>query len=253
MKFIDYTTVISELLANKQGGMNMMNMKEKIREIVLSHGADLCGCANIDRFTGAPEGFHPAGIFSECKSVISFAVALPKGLTKVPPRLIYGHYNSYACPNVDAIAFRAAKTFENLFSCFAVPLPCDGPYEYWDDEEMTGRGLVSMKHIAVQAGLGTLGKSALLLNERYGSMLTLGAILTDLNLPSDSPANSICLDDCKKCVTSCPVGAINNGAVNQKLCRLNTYNKTARGFNTVDCNRCRTVCPMRFGATALKA
>lgn len=29
----------------------------------------------------------------------------------------------------------------------------------------------------------------------------------------------------------------------------NFIKKTARGFDTVDCNRCRTVCPMRFGTT----
>ena len=38
-----------------------------------------------------------------------------------------------------------------------------------------------------------------------------------------------------------------DGSVDQKRCRINTYGKTARGFDTVDCNNCRTVCPMRFG------
>lgn len=37
-------------------------MKEQIREIVLSYGADLCGFADIDRFSNAPDGFHPANI-----------------------------------------------------------------------------------------------------------------------------------------------------------------------------------------------
>lgn len=64
-------------------------MKEQIREMVLSCGADLCGIANIDRFDDFPTGFKPTDIDCECKSVISFAVALPKGLSKVNPRLIY--------------------------------------------------------------------------------------------------------------------------------------------------------------------
>ncbi|KAA6328570.1 hypothetical protein EZS27_022547 [termite gut metagenome] len=42
-------------------------------------------------------------------------------------------------------------------------------------------------------------------------------------------------------------GAIENGRVNQKLCRNNTYGKTKRGFDTVDCNCCRTACPMNYG------
>lgn len=35
--------------------------------------------------------------------------------------------------------------------------------------------------------------------------------------------------------------------VNQKLCRLNTYGKNERGFETVDCNQCRSACPRALG------
>lgn len=44
-----------------------------------------------------------------------------------------------------------------------------------------------------------------------------------------------------------PCDAINDYQVNQKACRLNTFGKNKRGFPTVECNRCRTICPMRFG------
>ena len=44
------------------------------------------------------------------------------------------------------------------FHGVAVPIPADGPVEYWDEEELEGRGILSMKHAAVNAGLGTLGK-----------------------------------------------------------------------------------------------
>jgi predicted O-methyltransferase YrrM len=55
------------------------------------------------------------------------------------------------------------------------------------------------------------------------------------------------LQDRVKGIVSCPANAIENGTVNQKLCRTHTYGKTKRGFDTVDCNRCRTVCPMCYG------
>lgn len=219
-------------------------MKECIREIVLSCGADLCGFADVERFSEAPEGFRPTDIYADCKSVICLMLALPKGLLKVNPRLIYGHYNGLSCPEVDAVAFSSAKKIENRFNCIAVPMPADSPYEYWDGERLEGRGLLSMKHIAVNAGLGSLGKSSLLLNKIYGNMVTIGAILTNLSLPSDPIAESICIEGCQKCMKACPVNAIENGVVNQKLCRQNTYKKTARGFDTVECNACRTVCPV---------
>ncbi len=219
-------------------------MKEKIREAVISCGADLCGFAGIERFEDTPDGFSPADFMPGCKMVISFAVSLGKGLVKVPPRLVYAHFNDINCIKTDLIAFDASKKLEEQFGCTAVPIPCDAPYEYWDIEETEGKGLLSMKDIAVKAGLGTVGKSTLLLNKRYGSMLTLGAVLIDLELESDAYAEDVCIKGCRKCIESCPVSAIGDNTVNQKLCRQNAYGKTARGFDTVDCNLCRTVCPV---------
>lgn len=43
-----------------------------VKELMLSLGADLCGIASMDRFDGAPEGFHPLDVMPSCKSVISF-------------------------------------------------------------------------------------------------------------------------------------------------------------------------------------
>lgn len=224
-------------------------MKEKIREILISNGADLCGFANINRFGNAPFGYNPTDIYNDCKSVVSFAVALPQGLTKIIPRLIYGHFNYISCHEVDIISLKSAKMIEKGFNCIAVPIPCDSPYEYWDSDKMEGRGLLSMKHIAVQAGLGSLGKSSLFISRRYGNMVTLGAILTNLDLQSDTLSEDNCISNCRKCIEACPVQAIDDGVVNQGLCRKNTYGKTERGFDTVDCNRCRTVCPMNHVAT----
>jgi epoxyqueuosine reductase QueG len=219
-------------------------MKEQIRKLVLSYGADLCGFASVDRFVDAPAGFTPNDIYPDCKSIISFAFALPKGLSKVDSRLIYGHFNYLLCSEIDIIAFKLANKIEELFNCITTPLPCDVPYEYWDEENEEGRGLLSMKHAAVHAGLGVLGKSTLFINKRYGNMVTLSVILTNLELPPDTVSENICIANCNKCVEACPVKAINNGKVNQKLCRNNTYGKTKRGFNTVDCNKCRIECPL---------
>ena len=223
-------------------------MKESIRNFILGQGADVCGFAGIDRFGGAPEGFSPADVFPACKTAVVFGIALPTGLYEVPPRLIYGHYNYASCPWVDRIAFCAAREIERLLGGRAVPLPSDGPYEAWNAEEREGRGLISMKHAAVQAGLGALGKSTLLLNERFGNRLTLGAVLTDRAIPSDPLAEGVCLPGCRICVDGCPAQAIADGRVIQKLCRLHAYGKNARGYDTVDCNRCRASCPMGAGS-----
>ena len=68
-------------------------MKEKIRQIVLDLGADACGVAGIERFSGAPAGFHPADVFPACKSMIVFLKKYPAGLRDVSPRIVYIHAN----------------------------------------------------------------------------------------------------------------------------------------------------------------
>lgn len=234
---------------NKEEGVNKeqgISREQAIKNIFYELGSDVCGIGDISRFGGVPKGFSPLDVYPECKSVISFGVALPKGIFEVPSRLIYSHFNgSVMCGEVDRIAFYASTIIERRFDCKVVPIPCDAPNEYWEAETLTAKGIISMKHTAVACGLGQLGKSTLLINPVYGNRLTIGAILTNMELKSDEYCESVCIPGCRKCQDACPVSAIADGHVNQKLCRLNTYGKTARGFDTVDCNKCREVCPMR--------
>lgn len=226
----------------------MQQKEEVIRNEALKLGADVCGIANIERFVDAPDGFKPTDIWKECKSVVVIGIALPKGLTKVEPRLIYGHFNYLTCPEVDRVTLHISKFIEREFSdAYAMPIPCDGPYEYWDADKLEGRGLISMKHAAVLAGLGNLGKNTLLLNKKYGNMLVIGTVLTNIDLKSDELSKSICIESCHLCVDNCPVNAIEGKSVIQKRCRESAYGTTKRGFETVDCNKCREICPMKYG------
>lgn len=222
-------------------------MKEIIRKNALLSGADVCGFASIDRFEHAPKGFHPKDLYADCKTVIVFGIALLKGLYEVDPRLIYEHFNNFNCQKVDEIAFMLSKYLEEECEGIGVPIPCNGPYEYWNADKKEGKGLMSMKHAAVNAGLGNIGKNTLLLNPKYGNRLTIGAVLTNLEFSSDDYTQSICLESCDLCIKNCPVSAIGEKHVEQKLCREHTYLQNARGFDTAECNKCRTICPMRLG------
>ena len=222
-------------------------MKDKIKEIFINLGSEVCGVANIDLFNEAPKGFHPTDIYPDCKSVIVFAKKIPSGLSYVSPRIIYQHFNSISPVEVDRIAYLASNEIESVYKAVAVPIPSDGPYDYWDATNLEGRGIISMKDAAVLAGIGTLGKSTLLLNNQYGNMLCIGAVLTNLSLSSDTPAENICIKGCNLCISNCPVNAIYENRVNQKLCRECAYASNDRGFDVVNCNKCRTICPMAFG------
>lgn len=221
-------------------------MENRIKGTVLSLGADVCGIANIDRFGGAPVGFHPRDIFADCRSVIVFGKRMPKGLVAVSPRIVYNHVTDISLKELDRIALQAAIEIEAL-NAVAVPLPSDTPYDYWDDEAMTGKGVISMRHAAVLAGLGSLGKNTLVINGTYGNMLNYGAMLTHLDLNSDGMSEELCIKSCRKCLDACPARALDGTTANQKLCRPHTYGANARGFDIVNCNKCRVICPMAFG------
>ncbi len=233
--------------------------KEQIRRIIYDSGADVCGFAHISQFENVEKKYHPCTIWKDCKSVIVFGIALPESLFDINSRLIYAHFNTISIQQADNISFKSARTIEKSEGITspsarikALPLPSDGPYEQWDKDTMTGHGLVSVKQAAVFAGLGSLGKNTLLINKDYGNRLTLGLILLDTGFEPDAPAEDLCIPSCSLCVRSCPVQAIGDKNVNQKKCRLNTYKQTERGFDTIECYKCRSVCPLRYGKKATK-
>ena len=54
-------------------------LSNDVKSILYGMGADLCGIASIDRFDGAPEGFHPRDVLPLCESVVVFAMKMPVG------------------------------------------------------------------------------------------------------------------------------------------------------------------------------
>jgi epoxyqueuosine reductase len=69
--------------------------------------------------------------------------------------------------------------------------------------------------LAIQAGLGEYGRNGLLITKKFGPRVRLGKIFTDMPLAIDQPIDlgvkAFC-DTCRRCATSCPVGAISNDA-----------------------------------------
>jgi epoxyqueuosine reductase QueG len=81
-------------------------------------------------------------------------------------------------------------------------------------------GMVSLKHAAARAGLGSIGKNTLLINERHGNRLRWGGILTTAPLPAGQPLEKpLCIEACRTCIEVCPVGALDGrGGINQYKC-----------------------------------
>ena len=77
---------------------------EKVKAIMKSLGADLCGIASLDRFDDAPKGYHPLDVFPICKSVISFGCRFPVGTLFCKSHAPYTRVRNSITPKMDAIA-----------------------------------------------------------------------------------------------------------------------------------------------------
>jgi len=97
------------------------------------------------------------------------------------------------------------------------------------------------KHAAVAAGLGTIGRSGLLITEKFGPRVRLACLLTDAPLEPTPMSNKNFCDDCQACIKACPAQALQppkNGeiySINKFACR--TYRQTG-----LTCGMCIKAC-----------
>lgn len=110
------------------------------------------------------------------------------------------------------------------------------------------------KALAQRAGIGWIGKHAVLLNRHLGSWFMLGEIVTDLEMEPDLPQKNRC-GDCRACVDSCPTGAIAAPHVLDARRCISFYTTMREGVDPPDdirifikegtfgCDICQEVCP----------
>ncbi len=213
-----------------------------IKEFVDHTEADVCGIASIDRFEDSPEGYHPKDILPEAESVVVVGKRFPRSVFQIKSNVPYTMIRNQLINGIDKITLNLTMQLESK-GFATVPIPSGEPYEYWDEENRHGRGVLSLKHSAVRAGLGFIGKNTLLIHPEYGNRLWFGAVLTSNKMKPDEPNQKKCPDECQICIDVCPQNALDGTTIDQKKCRQISSASTDGGGWLITCNLCRTKCP----------
>lgn len=223
----------------------MNNLTNQIKKELLSNGAVLAGFADL---TGLP-----ADIRRNLNIGISVAVKYPneiiQGIAELPTQEYCDWYNKLN-NQLDNIVTLGAEFLQiKGFNAFAMTRDKVGTGE---DNNNT---VLPHKTVARLAGIGWIGKSALLVTEQFGSMIRISSILTDAPLETAIPVDKSKCGDCMICTKACPAGAVSGknwelGLYRDEFfdpvkCRETAKDRAFKGFggNYTICGKCIEVCP----------
>lgn len=116
------------------------------------------------------------------------------------------------------------------------------------------RTILPHKTVATRAGLGWIGKSALLVTEEFGSAIRISSLLTNAPLKAGNPINESRCGDCNECKLACPAKAPLGENWNITMQResffnaIECHNKAKEksdmvGIDATICGKCIEVCP----------
>ncbi|UCD10097.1 MAG: epoxyqueuosine reductase [Dehalococcoidales bacterium] len=178
--------------------MDKYLLADEIRTYLKSQGADIIGFADLRSL--------PADVRSDFPYGITIAVALdPEIIRKIinGPDLEYLLEYRRANELLGLLAEKAASFLEeqgyraNWFSATNTDID-------WD----TLSTKLPHKTVATRAGLGWIGKCALLIMAEYGSAVRITSVLTNAELPAGTPKDTSDCGDCHTCVDICPGNAV---------------------------------------------
>lgn len=213
-------------------------MTDKLTKRLLDEGASEVGFSKVEPPTGYEDLCYAVTI------AVHLSDAVMDTVTKGPTHTYFHHYRTVNA-FLDRLALIAGRLIEDgggRYVCVPASQSIEGL-----------AGLFSHKQAAVCAGLGTIGRSALFLSDRFGPRVRLVTVLTDVDLSAGfrKPSCQNPCEGCRACVAACPAMAISGESYQQAgdaildraACSQHmkqAYQRIGRG---AVCGICVSVCP----------
>ena len=223
----------------------MNNLNEHLKAELLAHGADVVSFGALTELPPEARDNLPVGV---CVAV-KYPKEVIRGITMLPTADYFSWYN------------RLNERLDMLVTLGAAFLQCLGYRAVAQTRARVGMGEdndstdLPHKTVATRAGLGWIGKCALLVTKEYGSMIRLSSILTDAPLKTAQSVNTSRCGDCTACTHACPgkavtgklwhVGMPREAFFDAAACREAARERARLGFGggATICGKCIEVCP----------
>ncbi len=202
---------------------------QSLRAWCLEAGADDVGFVGIDRSELDQDRADILRIFPATKSLICIVVRMNVDSIRSPARNIANHDFHETGDKVNETARRIVAIL-NQHNVRAVNPPMAFPMEM---DRFPGKmWSVSLKPLAVAAGLGQMGLHRNVIHPKFGNFILLGAVLCSAEVSEEGgPIDYNPCVGCKLCVAACPVGAISSeGDFNFSSCYAHNYREFMSGF-----------------------
>ena len=191
-------------------------VKAKAREL----GADGVGIADAAVLNAfPPDPAHPqipARISPEIRSCVAFFKRIPAGAFRARDNACIHHVDQLVLREMDRVGYRIARFLEDHGHWAFQTAAQETVWEM----KTASYGSLSTRHVAIEAGLGTIGLELNLLTKEAGPRCYTTVVLTDAVLEPDGKlTEQLCIGEpCSRCLYSCPPDAVQHWGLDKRLC-----------------------------------
>ena len=195
-----------------------LEVKERARAL----GADLVNivsCASLEENPPDPNWPQiPSRISKKMKTCIVTAIRMPWGMFLTDNQTCLSLTAQRLLRKTEEVSLALSYWLEER-GCHAFQVAT----EETDPSLKRGSyGWLSLRHLGVEAGMGTLGLEVNLLTPEFGPRVYQGAVLVDVELESDPRIkDQLCIGEtCGRCLYACPTDAVLHWGLDKRLCGI---------------------------------